>query len=83
MMFSDPPAEVVLRLAVQDRNVVAVLQQLLHQQPADEESPPDDQYFHRSSQTLRRAGARTRFRPGARVFQTDTAISRNIPGPGA
>ena len=43
----DPPAEVVLGLAVQDRDFVAALHQLLHQLAADEQGPPDDQYFHK------------------------------------
>ena len=52
-------AEVVLRLAVQNRHIVAALHQLLHQQPADEESSTDDQYLHMllgtSRKTRRRA----------------------------
>src|ERR1017187_7448394 len=41
-----PPAEIVLRLAVQDRNFVPSLDQLIHEQAANKESPANDQYLH-------------------------------------
>ena len=55
----DPPAEVVLRLAVQDRDVVAGLQQFLHQRAADEQSSADYQNFHRLPD-IRRGGGTVR-----------------------
>ena len=41
-----PASEIVLRLAMQDRDFVAALHQLVHQGPADEEGTPDYQYLH-------------------------------------
>ena len=46
MMFSTRRPKFVLRLAVQNGDVVAALHQLLHQQTADEEGSPDNQYLH-------------------------------------
>src|SRR6516225_7597834 len=46
------PAEVVLRLTMQDRHIVAGLYQFFHQGPPDEQGSPNDQHSHTTPRVL-------------------------------